>query len=86
MRVTWQLVRSSKPSALHLRWQETGGPPVQKAQRKGFGSTVIERGLALELDAKVRIDLDPKGLICDIEIPLGDGPAGGGGSGRVETA
>jgi two-component system CheB/CheR fusion protein len=77
VRVTWELVRSSEPSALRLRWRETGGPAVQGPQRKGFGSTVIERGLALELDAKVGIDLDPKGLICDIEIPLGDGPAQG---------
>jgi two-component sensor histidine kinase len=76
VRVTWELLRSSEPSAIRLRWLETGGPPVQGTQRKGFGSTVIERGLALELDAKVEIDFDPKGLICDIEIPLGDAPAG----------
>jgi two-component system CheB/CheR fusion protein len=76
VRVTWELLRSSEPSAIRLRWLETGGPPVQGTQRKGFGSTVIERGLVLELDAKVEIDFDPKGLICDIEIPLGDAPAG----------
>jgi len=75
VRVTWELVRSSEPSALRLRWRETGGPPVESTRRKGFGSIVIERGLALELHAKVQIHLDPKGLICEIEIPLG-GPAG----------
>jgi len=76
VRVTWEVVRASEPSALRLRWLETGGPPVERTLRKGFGSIVIERGLSLELDAKVQIDLDPKGLICDIEIPLRGGGAG----------
>jgi uncharacterized protein YuzE len=31
---------------------------------------VIQRGLSLELNGKVQVDLDPDGLVCMIEIPL----------------
>ena len=79
VRVTWELGRSSEPTELRLRWLETGGPPVEKTGKKGFGSIVIERGLSLELDAKVRIDLAPSGLVCDIEIPLDAAGAAGRG-------
>jgi two-component sensor histidine kinase len=70
VRVTWDVLRSSEPSTLRLKWTETGGPPVKRTRRKGFGSTVINRGLSFELDGKVRVDFDPGGLTCSIEIPL----------------
>jgi len=60
-----------RPGALRLKWAETGGPSVNNTAHKGFGSILIERGLALELDAKAELDFDPGGLVCTIEIPLG---------------
>ena len=57
VRVGWEVVQASEPSALRLKWTETGGPPVKKRERKGFGSTVIERGLMLELEAEVPISI-----------------------------
>ena len=77
VRITWDVVRASPPSALRLTWAESGGPPVKKRERRGFGSSVIERGLVLELDGEVRLDFDPAGLVCTIEIPL---PATAGGA------
>jgi two-component system, chemotaxis family, CheB/CheR fusion protein len=71
VRVTWDFLRSSEPPALQLRWAETGGPRVEKTGRKGFGSTVIERGVSLELDGEVRLDFEPGGVVCTIDIPLG---------------
>lgn len=70
VRVTWDFLRSSEPRVLRLTWAETGGPPVKKSGHKGFGSILIERGLSLELDGEVRLDFDPSGLVCTIEIPL----------------
>ena len=72
VRVTWDFLRSSESTTLRLRWAETGGPPVQKTAHRGFGTTVIERGLSLELDGEVRLELDPGGVICTVEIPLSD--------------
>ena len=56
-----------------LRWRERDGPPVTPPTRKGFGSWVIERGLAHELGAKVTLDYLSLGLACTIDIPA---PAG----------
>ena len=70
VRVTWDVVSRSEPSALRLKWAETGGPKVRQPERKGFGSILIERGLAHELDGEVRLDFARHGLVCTIEIPL----------------
>ena len=43
---------------------------VVRPTRKGFGSQVIERGLAHELRGKVRLDYLPEGLVCTIDLPV----------------
>jgi two-component sensor histidine kinase len=70
--VSWSLVPSAPDQRLHLRWRECGGPPVQPPQRKGFGSRLLERGLAQELDGAVHLDYTPGGLVCEIEMPVAD--------------
>jgi two-component sensor histidine kinase len=68
--VTWDVLGSAGSGPLHLKWVERGGPTVKKAERRGFGLTVIERGLSLELDGRVELEFDPAGLVCAITIPL----------------
>lgn len=53
-----------------LRWRESGGPPVRQPTRRGFGSRLIERGLAAELRGQVKIEYRPEGVVCVIEAPL----------------
>jgi PAS domain S-box-containing protein len=53
-----------------LRWEETGGPPVTPPGRTGFGTRMIERGLAAELRGDARIDYRPQGLVCTLDAPL----------------
>ncbi|MBC6981933.1 sensor histidine kinase [Caulobacter sp. 17J80-11] len=55
---------------LHLVWREAGGPPVTPPGRKGFGTRLIEQGLAGELEADVRFEYRPEGLVCAIDAPL----------------
>gem|GEM_PF-305924 len=55
---------------LNLVWRECGGPPVEAPTRRGFGTRMIERGLATELGGEVRIDFRPTGLVCEIDAPL----------------
>ena len=55
---------------MRLRWQESGGPPVTPPSRKGFGSRLIEGGLAQELHGEVRLDNDPAGVVCQIVMPI----------------
>ncbi|HWE78442.1 MAG TPA: histidine kinase, partial [Pseudolabrys sp.] len=54
---------------LSLDWREELGPPVKLRRKKGFGSMVIERNLALAVGAKVDLDFAPDGLHCHIVIP-----------------
>ena len=51
--IDWKIQPASEGDRLILRWQEKDGPPVAPPSHKGFGSRVIERGLALELEGAV---------------------------------
>jgi two-component sensor histidine kinase len=67
--VEWKIERAPEGDRLLLRWQERGGPAVTPPSHKGFGSSVIERGLAHELQAITHLDYRPDGLVCTINIP-----------------
>ena len=70
IRVGWAIDRSSEPNRLHLRWVETGGPPVMRPERRGFGTRLIERGLAQDLQGAVQIDFAPAGVVCTVDAPI----------------
>ncbi len=53
-----------------LHWEECGGPRVLPPSSKGFGSRMIEQGLANELQGEARIDYCPTGVLCTIDAPL----------------
>ena len=53
-----------------LTWEEIGGPAVHPPTRKGFGSRMIERALAVELQGSVKIDYRPGGVVCTVDAPL----------------
>jgi PAS domain S-box-containing protein len=54
---------------LSLVWREQGGPPVAPPRRRGFGTRLIERGLAAELGGTVEIAFLPEGVVCRIDAP-----------------
>ncbi len=68
--IVWSVDQGQGGSHLRLQWRESGGPPVQAATRRGFGTRLIERGLALELNGKVRIDFAPEGVVCSVDAPI----------------
>ena len=59
-----------------MRWTETDGPIVVAPKRKGFGSHLIERALAMELSSDVAVSYEASGVICTIDapMPVGDKP------------
>lgn len=61
---------SREDGRLSLTWRETGGPPVVIPSRRGFGSQMLERALALELGGTVRLEFSPEGLVCRVEASL----------------
>ena len=68
--VQWTLRGSGPDALLRLEWRESGGPPVSAPSRRGFGSRLIERGLAAEMGGEARMRFEPTGLVCVIEAPL----------------
>lgn len=68
--ITWQVEPTPQGDRMRLKWQESGGPPVKPPGRKGFGSRLIEGGLAQDLDGEVHLDYDPAGLVCQITMPV----------------
>jgi len=70
VRIDWSVATGTGAPRLTLTWTETGGPPVSPPTRRGFGSRLIERGLAAELSGEARIDFRPEGVVCRIEAGL----------------
>ena len=51
-------------------WREQGGPIVAAPKQAGFGTRLIERSLAAQLSAQVKMTYEPSGLVCTIDAPL----------------
>jgi PAS domain S-box-containing protein len=59
-------------NATHLEffWRERDGPLVKPRSRRGFGSRLIEQGLAHELGGRAHLEYLPSGINCKISFPL----------------
>ena len=68
--LSWQFLEKERPPELHLRWEETGGPIVVQPERKGFGSTLIQRVLASEIGGSALIEYRPTGVVFKAVAPL----------------
>lgn len=66
--IRWEVTREGE--CLDLVWQETGGPPVSEPAGRGFGSTVIERILGAQLQAKIELAYEAQGLRAHFLIPM----------------
>jgi two-component sensor histidine kinase len=66
VRIKWDVVAGR----LQLEWRESGGPAVQAPAKRGFGSRMIERGLAAELGGSVSIRFDSQGVVCTVDAPV----------------
>lgn len=75
--IEWTMETTPAGQQLLLNWKEKDGPPVAPPAHKGFGSRVIERGLAHELEGTIHLDYRPDGLVCTMDIPLPRGPRDG---------
>jgi PAS domain S-box-containing protein len=62
--------RGAAAPMLQLEWLERGGPPVRSPRRRGFGSRLILRGVATDLDGQAWLDFEPLGLRARMEFPI----------------
>jgi PAS domain S-box-containing protein len=67
--IRWEPMDGER-AMLHIEWREAGGPPVAEPAQRGFGSRLIEGGIAAELGGRARLIFAPEGLRCEIDIPL----------------
>jgi PAS domain S-box-containing protein len=67
--VDWNRTDDVDPQ-LRIQWLERGGPPVSVPARRGFGSTLLQRTLARDLDGEVRVNFEPLGFQCFIAFPI----------------
>ncbi|HJP98779.1 MAG TPA: PAS domain S-box protein [Rhodanobacteraceae bacterium] len=67
--IDWSVSDDPK-RCFRLRWLEQDGPPVQAPERRGFGSRLIEYGLARDLGGTVELSFNEAGVECRIEAPL----------------
>ena len=68
--VTWTLQNRQGEPCLHLEWRERNGPPVIPPTRGGFGTRLLERVLAAQVNGTVQSDFRPEGLCFLAVIPL----------------
>jgi two-component sensor histidine kinase len=55
-----------------LRWQETGGPPVETPTRRGFGELLVRRIAPRDVAGHAKIDYQPHGFSYELEAALGE--------------
>jgi light-regulated signal transduction histidine kinase (bacteriophytochrome)/CheY-like chemotaxis protein len=78
--VTWRLDEADR---LIIEWHESGGPPVAPPNRRGFGTTIIERSIPFDLNGEAEIQYDLLGVKARFVIPpaylhvAGEGAGGG---------
>ncbi|MGC1915410.1 MAG: sensor histidine kinase, partial [Pseudolabrys sp.] len=64
--VSWTL---EPHDTVKLNWRESGGPPVGKPDRVGFGSTLIEKGFTAQMGGSATLRYERDGLTCALEFP-----------------
>lgn len=70
--LTWEIVDGWRPHRLHISWVESGGPAVAPPSGTGFGTRLIERVMAREIDGSAKIDYRPDGVVFTAIAPLPD--------------
>jgi len=72
LEVRWSVRNSHNERILNLNWLEQGGPKVEQPRRRGFGTTLLEKVVAVQCQAKVELNYHPEGLRFAMALPLRD--------------
>jgi len=69
--ITWTVTGPAGKARLWWQWAESGGPVVKAPVRKGFGSSLIEQVLPMELLGEVKVTCSiPDVCIDERRLPL----------------
>ncbi|MBM1170948.1 PAS domain S-box protein [Microvirga arabica] len=72
--VRWRVEPGEERPILHFAWTEHGGPRVSAPTRQGFGSRLLQRVLATQLQADVSMDFPEEGLRFTMTLPIPGAP------------
>ena len=65
--ITWTL--DPQTQRLHLAWTEKNGPPVHPAEKRSFGTRLIET-LGKQLKGDVRLTYESTGFVYAFDVPI----------------
>ena len=64
--ISWEV----KNERFRIVWRERGGPPVAPPERKGFGTTVLQKMAASAMSGDVNLDYSPEGFVWELACPM----------------
>lgn len=67
--ISWSVAPGEVPM-FKLEWCERGGPVVTPPAARGFGSRLLERGVAQDLGGEVELEFAPAGVRYRVHAPL----------------
>jgi diguanylate cyclase len=70
LQVAWEVAPGRQGRELRLTWTESGGPPVVKPARRGFGSRMVQGSVTGELAGEAELVFEPEGFRCHLRVPL----------------
>jgi PAS domain S-box-containing protein len=70
--VSWDRQNGSARANLMFVWREFGGPPIAADVKSGYGTRLIRELVPYELGGTVDLVLAPEGVVCRIDLPLGE--------------
>jgi len=61
--ISWEF---NNNNGVEFNWIETGGNPIERPTKRGFGTTMIERTITKNFGGTIDMDYRPEGLHCKI--------------------
>jgi PAS domain S-box-containing protein len=68
VKIEWSLVEGG---TFRLSWSERNGPTVVEPRTRGFGTRLIQSGIAGQ-SSHVDLQYEPTGLVCTLQVALSD--------------
>ena len=68
--IAWTVSGPADNARLWWQWTESGGPAVKAPVRKGFGSTLIEQVLPMELFGEMSVTYPDTGVVWVLQSPV----------------
>ena len=70
VRIVWRIRQESSGPIFSFSWVESGGPPVVKPERDGFGQTLLRRLVGSTIGSDPVAEYAPEGFRYSFECPL----------------